>query len=70
MGHSLSLILSFDTIMHQPYDITPTILKLVSSVSKKIGEVNAAHLSKPPTELRKKTVSRPSNLPLKLKEIR
>ncbi len=40
--------------MKPPYQITGKILKLVASVSEKIGEVNAAHLSKPPTELRKK----------------
>ncbi|WP_142534788.1 Fic family protein [Saccharicrinis carchari] len=40
--------------MKPPYTITGKILKLVASISEKIGEVNAAHLSKPPTELRKK----------------
>lgn len=54
----LYLILSFDTIillpMNPPYRITGKILKLVASISEKIGEVNAAHLNKPPTELRKK----------------
>ncbi len=30
------------------------ILKLVASISERIGEVNSAHLNKPPTELRKK----------------
>lgn len=40
--------------MKPPYQITGKILKLVASISEKIGEVNAAHLSKPPTELRKK----------------
>ena len=52
------MILSFDTIncilMKPPYKITAKILKLIASISEKIGEVNAAHLSKPPTELRKK----------------
>lgn len=37
-----------------PYQITGKILQLVASVSEKIGEVNSAHLNKPPTELRKK----------------
>ncbi len=37
-----------------PYKITGKILKLVAAISEKIGEVNSAHLSKPPTELRKK----------------
>jgi len=40
--------------MKPPYRITGKILKLVASISEKIGEVNSAHLSKPPTELRKK----------------
>ncbi len=40
--------------MKPPYNITGKILKLVASISEKIGEVNSAHLSKPPTELRKK----------------
>ena len=40
--------------MKPPYTITGKILKLVASISEKIGEVNSAHLSKPPTELRKK----------------
>ncbi|MEX2564401.1 MAG: Fic family protein [Cyclobacteriaceae bacterium] len=40
--------------MKPPYNITGKILKLVASISEKIGEVNAAHLNKPPTELRKK----------------
>ncbi|MFZ4454923.1 MAG: Fic family protein [Bacteroidales bacterium] len=40
--------------MKPPYHITGKILQLVASISEKIGEVNSAHLSKPPTELRKK----------------
>ena len=40
--------------MKPPYTITGKILKLVASISERIGEVNSAHLSKPPTELRKK----------------
>ncbi len=40
--------------MKPPYSITGKILKLVAAISEKIGEVNSAHLSKPPTELRKK----------------
>lgn len=37
-----------------PYQITGKILKLIAAISEKIGEVNSAHLNKPPTELRKK----------------
>ncbi len=40
--------------MKPPYTITGRILKLVALISEKIGEVNSAHLTKPPTELRKK----------------
>ncbi len=40
--------------MKPPYSITGKILKLVATISEKIGEINSAHLSKPPTELRKK----------------
>ncbi len=40
--------------MKPPYTITGKILKLVASISEKIGAVNSAHLNKPPAELRKK----------------
>ena len=40
--------------MKPPYQITNRILELIASISEKIGEVNAAYLFKPPTELRKK----------------
>jgi len=40
--------------MKPPYKITSKILDLIASISEKIGEVNAAYLYKPPTELRKK----------------
>jgi len=40
--------------MKPPYKITAGILQLIASISEKIGEVNAAYLYKPPTELRKK----------------
>ena len=36
-----------------PYDITPKILKLISSISEKIGEVNANYLSRQSPQLRK-----------------
>lgn len=39
--------------MKPPYDITPKILKLLSSISEKIGEVNANYLSKQSPQLRK-----------------
>ena len=39
--------------MKPPYEITPKILKLVSSISEKIGEANANLLSKPLPHLRK-----------------
>ena len=40
--------------MKPPYQFTESILKLTASISEKLGEIKAAHLSKPPTELRKK----------------
>jgi hypothetical protein len=40
--------------MKPPYNISGMIFKLVASISEKIGEINSAHLNKPPTELRKK----------------
>lgn len=52
------MIASYDTIMVKtmkpPYEITGKILKQVASISEKTGEVNAAHLNRAPTELRKK----------------
>jgi Fic family protein len=51
----IPLILSNDTIMHKPpYFITTEILKLITTISERIGEINATHLYKPTTELRKK----------------
>lgn len=40
--------------MKPPYQITDSILKLVVAISERLGEINATHLYKPPTELRKK----------------
>lgn len=39
--------------MKPPYDISPKILKLIRSISEKIGEVNANYLTKQPPQLRK-----------------
>ena len=39
--------------MRPPYEITPKILKLITSISEKIGEVNANFLNKPSPKLRK-----------------
>ena len=39
--------------MKPPYDITQKILKLISSISEKIGEVNANYLNKQSPQLRK-----------------
>lgn len=39
--------------MNPPYEITAAILKLVSSISEKIGEVNANFLNRPSPKLRK-----------------
>lgn len=40
--------------MKPPYLVSDKILALLAAVSEKIGEINAAHLSKPATELRKR----------------
>lgn len=40
--------------MKPPYQVTNKILELISSIAEKVGEINAAYLYKPPTELRKK----------------
>ncbi|MFN8714485.1 MAG: Fic family protein [Bacteroidota bacterium] len=40
--------------MKPPYDITPRILNLVSSIAEKLGEVNANFLNKQSPQLRKK----------------
>ena len=39
--------------MKPPYEITPKILKFITSISEKIGEVNANFLNKPSPKLRK-----------------
>lgn len=39
--------------MKPPYDITPKILKLITTISEKLGEVNANYLSKQSPQLRK-----------------
>jgi len=40
--------------MKPPYEITPDILKMVSSVSECVGQINAKFLDKPSPQLRKK----------------
>ena len=48
------MIVSNDSIkMKPPYEITSSILKLITSISEKIGEVNANLLNKPSPKLRK-----------------
>ena len=50
----VSLVLSNDSIkMNPPYEITPEILKLITSISEKIGEINATYLNRPSPKLRK-----------------
>ena len=51
---TLSLIVSNDSInMKPPYEITPSILNYITSISEKIGEVNANYLNRPSPQLRK-----------------
>jgi Fic family protein len=40
--------------MKPPYQVTTQILEQIASIAEKIGEINAAYLYRPPTELRKK----------------
>ncbi|MEQ6118658.1 Fic family protein [Reichenbachiella sp. MALMAid0571] len=40
--------------MKPPYEVTGRVLKLIASISEQIGEIKAAKLIKPPTELRKR----------------
>lgn len=40
--------------MKPPYEITGKILSQIATISERIGEINAVHLTKPPTELRKR----------------
>lgn len=50
----VSLIVSYDAIkMKPPYEITSSILQLITSISEKLGEVNANLLNKPSPKLRK-----------------
>lgn len=39
--------------MKPPYDITPNILSLITSISEKVGAINANYLNKPSPKLRK-----------------
>ena len=39
--------------MKPPYDITPNILRLITSISEKVGAINANYLNKPSPKLRK-----------------
>ncbi len=47
------MILSNDTIMKPPYDITPNILHQITAISEKLGAIKARFLSKPSPQLRK-----------------
>ena len=47
------VIVSNDSIMQPPYEISNRILRLLTSISEQIGEVKAIHLNKPSPELRK-----------------
>lgn len=50
----LSLIVSNDSInMKPPYEISPLILNYITSISEKIGEVNASYLNRASPQLRK-----------------
>jgi len=48
------MIVSNDSIMKPPYEITDTILRLVASISEKIGAISANFLDRPSPQLRKR----------------
>jgi Fic family protein len=52
--------------MKPPYEITPLILKLLTTISEKIGEVNASFLNKPSPLLRKQNRIRTIHSSLKI----
>ncbi|MFZ2283602.1 MAG: Fic family protein [Lutibacter sp.] len=52
--------------MKPPYEITPKILKLLTTISEKIGEVNASFLDKPSPQLRKQNRIRTIHSSLKI----
>ncbi len=60
------MIISNDSIMKPPYEITPKILKLVSSISEKIGEAHANYLSRPSPQLRRHNKIRTIHSSLKI----
>ena len=47
------MIVSNDSMLNPPYEITPSILRLVASISEKVGAVNANYLNKQSPTLRK-----------------
>ncbi|MDT0688130.1 Fic family protein [Autumnicola psychrophila] len=52
--------------MKPPYEITPTILKSLTSISEKIGAINANYLNKPSPKLRKENKIRTIHSSLKI----
>ncbi|QCX40860.1 Fic family protein [Aureibaculum algae] len=52
--------------MNPPYDITSRILKLITSISEKLGQINASFLDKPSTSLRKQNKIRTIHSSLKI----
>ena len=42
------------SILKLPYQITPDILRLITAIAEKMGEIKAVHLYKLPVQLRKK----------------
>lgn len=61
------MILSNDTIkMRPPYEITPKILQLITSISEKIGEIKATYLDRPSPKLRKQSKIKTIHASLKI----
>ena len=63
---ALSLIVSNDSIMKPPYEITPAILKYIFSISEKIGQINAAVLFPASPHLRKQNQIKTIHASLKI----
>ena len=55
--------------MNPPYDINSEILNFITSISEKIGEINAKHLIKTNPTLRKQNKIKTIHSSLNIKEI-
>ena len=56
--------------MNPPYEITPSILRIVTGLAEKIGEINANFMSKPSPTLRKQNRIKTDKSPPKEKKVK